>query len=677
MNMKLKSTLWALAFACAAVSCSDDLDESGKGNGTEGSGEKGYVKIAINNGVETKADSDPAVPPTAGEDGDTPNGEEGTANEYKINNVTLILFKNTSATTGNEYKLVKTSTIVGAGYATAGAETNGDDDWHKHGVMVEVSVTQQGESFDGNTYGVITVANMGETLYNLVTKQGTTNPQITTGEVLANYLVDKAHTSNENFIMSSHKEEGEKVTLHANESAAEERTTALHVERLAAKVRLNPITTPTQDGYDFFYTHKVGTDGNTELGKARLDHVALINNLSSGSYLLKRVTGGDQDDELGDDDTNDIYLGDEEGSANAAENYVVDPWTRGKKTTGAGDAIALLELDQIQAAGVTQPIGSATKTLTYTNYFQGGITYDILWGGRAADQATSTGAVTALQNTIALAQSSETTIPSQITLGYPMENIADQTLSKKGYVTGALFKAVYFPKVWVNNAGTVGQTVVYDAGGDSGNGYADLDKDSDGTTFCVYQGNVYESEQAIFNQVMTTEQVNNITYETFKAEAKTILYSNIKGALNVADPFGYIAYLNKKIDEYNAVDGQQVEENTTLETLGASNLPDYLKSAEGAAIFNKLVSVFEDGVCYYPYWIKHANNNDVSSVGIMEFAIVRNNIYDLTVTKVGRWGLPGSEVTDPPVDPESPTFYFNVNVNVLNWKERKNDNIVL
>ena len=120
-----------------------------------------------------------------------------------------------------------------------------------------------------------------------------------------------------------------------------------------------------------------------------------------------------------------------------------------------------------------------------------------------------------------------------------------------------------------------------------------------------------------------------------------------------------------------------MEENTTLETLGASNLPDYLKSAEGAAIFNKLVSVFEDGVCYYPYWIKHANNNDVSSVGIMEFAIVRNNIYDLTVTKVGRWGLPGSEVTDPPVDPESPTFYFNVNVNVLNWKERKNDNIVL
>ena len=31
-----------------------------------------------------------------------------------------------------------------------------------------------------------------------------------------------------------------------------------------------------------------------------------------------------------------------------------------------------------------------------------------------------------------------------------------------------------------------------------------------------------------------------------------------------------------------------MEENTTLETLGASNLPDYLKSAEGAAIFNKI-----------------------------------------------------------------------------------------
>lgn len=33
--MKLKSTLWALAFACAAVSCSDDLDE-GPNNGNNG-----------------------------------------------------------------------------------------------------------------------------------------------------------------------------------------------------------------------------------------------------------------------------------------------------------------------------------------------------------------------------------------------------------------------------------------------------------------------------------------------------------------------------------------------------------------------------------------------------------------------------------------------------------------
>ena len=30
--MKLKSTLWALAFACAAVSCSDDLESGPNGN---------------------------------------------------------------------------------------------------------------------------------------------------------------------------------------------------------------------------------------------------------------------------------------------------------------------------------------------------------------------------------------------------------------------------------------------------------------------------------------------------------------------------------------------------------------------------------------------------------------------------------------------------------------------
>ena len=80
--MKLKSTLWALAFACAAVSCSDELE--GGPNGGDGtlSGEKGYAKIAINlpttSGVSTRAANDKF--------------DDGTLGEYTVNDAYLLIF---------------------------------------------------------------------------------------------------------------------------------------------------------------------------------------------------------------------------------------------------------------------------------------------------------------------------------------------------------------------------------------------------------------------------------------------------------------------------------------------------------------------------------------------------------------------------------------------------------
>lgn len=82
--MKLKSTLWALAFACAAVSCSDELE--GGPNGGDGtlSGEKGYAKIAINlpttSGVNTRANNE------------NDSFVDGTLAEYKVNDAYLLIF---------------------------------------------------------------------------------------------------------------------------------------------------------------------------------------------------------------------------------------------------------------------------------------------------------------------------------------------------------------------------------------------------------------------------------------------------------------------------------------------------------------------------------------------------------------------------------------------------------
>lgn len=82
--------------------------------------------------------------------------------------------------------------------------------------------------------------------------------------------------------------------------------------------------------------------------------------------------------------------------------------------------------------------------------------------------------------------------------------------------------------------------------------------------------------------------------------------------------------------------------------------------------------------CYYFYWNRHNNNNNAGVMAPMEFAVVRNNVYKLAVTKINRLGHPRVTENDPdPVDPEEPDeegdFYISVSVEVLPWVVRVND----
>lgn len=66
------------------------------------------------------------------------------------------------------------------------------------------------------------------------------------------------------------------------------------------------------------------------------------------------------------------------------------------------------------------------------------------------------------------------------------------------------------------------------------------------------------------------------------------------------------------------------------------------------------VRTYEDATCYYTWWVRHSNDNDDTKKGIMEYAIVRNNIYKLTVNSV--YSL-GGEV------PEEESLIVDVYVN--------------
>ena len=79
----------------------------------------------------------------------------------------------------------------------------------------------------------------------------------------------------------------------------------------------------------------------------------------------------------------------------------------------------------------------------------------------------------------------------------------------------------------------------------------------------------------------------------------------------------------------------------------------------------------ENYACYYNYWIKHEDNNNDTEMGVMEFGIVRNNIYRLSVNKVA--GLGSGE---PFIEPEQPDEYkaeLNINIDVFPWAVRNQD----
>jgi hypothetical protein len=99
------------------------------------------------------------------------------------------------------------------------------------------------------------------------------------------------------------------------------------------------------------------------------------------------------------------------------------------------------------------------------------------------------------------------------------------------------------------------------------------------------------------------------------------------------------------------------------------------------------VRYFKKGIGYYEYYIRHLNNGDNTDMGVMEFAIVRNNSYELSIKGLAMSPfskLPGDpDNPDPdPKDPDQPNpgeddegakVYMQVDVVVRPWIVRQND----
>jgi len=91
------------------------------------------------------------------------------------------------------------------------------------------------------------------------------------------------------------------------------------------------------------------------------------------------------------------------------------------------------------------------------------------------------------------------------------------------------------------------------------------------------------------------------------------------------------------------------------------------------------IKKYTGGKCYYKYWIKHWDNGIQGVMGAMEYAIVRNNVYNLKVTDLL---LPGDENQLPTDDEkkedvETNKVYIRVALNIKPWIVRNQSSIVL
>lgn len=113
-----------------------------------------------------------------------------------------------------------------------------------------------------------------------------------------------------------------------------------------------------------------------------------------------------------------------------------------------------------------------------------------------------------------------------------------------------------------------------------------------------------------------------------------------------------------------------VESSTAVTT---SNVNDQLKQVtEGT---NNKAIAYTSGAAYYAIPLEHVNKATTGTAAVEgQYGVVRNHIYNLTITKISSLG---DGVFDPtedsdekidPIDPKDPTYYVESKINILSWK---------
>ncbi len=398
-----------------------------------------------------------------------------------------------------------------------------------------------------------------------------------------------------NFLMASADDEKQLLHITPSNSATNPAPTEIDVERVTARVDYRAVD-PNGDN-DNVYVYEI--EG---VGTAKITGAMLVNTLNSDakSWLLKRVTKTSQAI-----DTDIIWLGDETSADNgAATNYVIAPLT----TTLTAD--------------------NASTNFSTANYFPS-FNYD---NANGWEQLFIKGTE--------ITDSGET----WLRIGYPKENTVEK--ADLHYTTGVVFQADFLP--------------------------TDYEEDA---TFFEWNGTIYPTVE---------EAMQAFDFEGWKRIAETDQWASVKtwndlrndiiAGLHTGDPAGYKLFLEKQaegkdgdIENKDALRWSNYMKTYCHYELGTNGEvtvdTDKNEGSTRSALAPFGLATYYQGICYYTYWIKHANDqitdNDMpfAGGGVMEYGIVRNNIYKLNVTGITQLGdpIPGDRT-------------LQINVSVRNWE---------
>lgn len=531
-----------LALAALSAGCTqNDLGEGLTGGGSKPGS---FVTLSLT------TPSAPAMRanPTGGEQGD--GLETGQDYENEVKSAVAFFYQGSGVNAEGTTRIQAAVPFTFTSYSAGG-----------NGVDRVYTTTPRTVDLENGTYHLLLVANPGTDWWS--------GKSLTLGDVRDHIQQQAwqqaADGSYSDFVMTSAADAT--VTLNFNPKNDPAKAT-VSVERMAARVDYQADASYTcQDS--LYYS------GAT----AEITGAALVNNLTAGSYLTKRVANDVNGNGLS-------YLGDETADAGVQTNYVLDPWTVQKK-----------------AGNNSFTIGDATAQPASALY---GVWFDV---ERMADP-----------NQWARYVKAGTPVPDGSEwqrIGYTLENTTAATEAGSRYSTGVVFKAQFHPQGLPNY--------------------------TDGATFFSYGTNLYASMedmmQHFYGSVFASD-FSKVTSCTTWGEVKKFITST----LLPNDPSGYYTWLNTqaggKADNEAVADAQSLTWSRYMLTeCGYSKDADGVKLDQNGKVTRRAlrptgVRTYEDATCYYTWWVRHSNDGLDNTNGVMEYAIVRNNIYKLTVNSI-------------------------------------------